>query len=168
MREQSDERAVLAVTSLQPRGIAMARLFIPALAPLWDRLAPLAWPLVRFTAGAALIPHGWGKLVAGGLPGTISAFAKMGLEPAAVLATYIGILEMVGGACIAIGLLTRFWAAQVVGFMAVAAFYVHWPNGYMWSKGGYEYPLFWGLVALAIVFRGGGPLSLDRRLPREL
>lgn len=146
---------------------APPRRIIPALGPVYDGLAAYSYPLVRIAAGAMLIPHGWGKLIAGGLPDTIAGFAKMGFEPAPVLATYIGVLELVGGFCLVIGLLTRFWAAQVVGFMATAAFVVHWPNGFFWTKGGYEYPLFWGLVALAILIRGGGPLSADRAIGRE-
>ena len=31
-----------------------------------------------------------------------------------------------------------------------------------------EYPLFRGLVMLAIALRGGGPYSLDRKIGREL
>jgi putative oxidoreductase len=37
-----------------------------------------------------------------------------------------------------------------------------------WTGPGYEYPLMWGLIMLAIALRGGGPYSLDRRLGREL
>jgi hypothetical protein len=32
---------------------------------------------------------------------------------------------------------------------------------------GIEYPLMMGIFALAMVLRGGGPLSLDRRIGRE-
>jgi hypothetical protein len=39
--------------------------------------------------------------------------------------------------------------------------YHHLPK-FGWSERGYEYPLFWGLIMLAIVLRGGGPYSLDR------
>lgn len=143
------------------------RLILPFLGPIYDTLRPLAWALVRFAAGAALVPHGWGKLVDGGLPGTVAGFAKLGLKPAGSLALYVGLLELVGGTLLALGLLTRVWAVQVVGFMAVATFHVHWPNGYFWSDGGWEYPAFWMLAAIALVIRGGGPLSLDRLLGRE-
>jgi len=54
----------------------------------------------------------------------------------------------------------------VVGFMVVSAYYVHAANGFLWIKGGFEYPLFWGLVALAIAVRGGGPMLLDARMKR--
>jgi hypothetical protein len=45
-----------------------------------------------------------------------------------------------------------------------AAFGVHLPNGFFWTDGGYEYPLMWGLLAIAIFLRGGDRYSLDRSL----
>ena len=44
--------------------------------------------------------------------------------------------------------------------------YHHLPK-FGWTDRGYEYPLFWGLVMLAIALRGGGPYSIDRRIGRE-
>ncbi|MFQ5544550.1 MAG: DoxX family protein [Acidiferrobacterales bacterium] len=143
------------------------QLFIPALGGFYEAVSDLAYPLVRFVAGAMLIPHGWMKLVGGGLTGTAEGMSNMGLEPAVWLALYIGLLELVGGTLLAAGFLTRVVAIQVIGFMAVAAFYVHFGNGFLWIKGGYEFPLFWGIVALAILFRGGGSLSLDRLIGKE-
>jgi putative oxidoreductase len=141
---------------------------IPAFGKIYDPLTPYAYPLIRFVAGAMLIPHGWAKLVSGSPAGLAQSLAKMGIEPAYALAYYIGTLELVGGTMLALGLFTRFVAAQVIGFMAVAAFKVHWGAGFFWNKGGYEYPLFWGLVAVAILIRGGGRLSLDSRIGKEL
>lgn len=141
---------------------------IPAFGKIYDPLMPYVYPLIRFVAGAMLIPHGWAKLVAGSPAGLAQSLAKMGIEPAYALAGYIGVLELVGGAMLALGLFTRFVAAQVIGFMAVAAFKVHWGAGFFWNKGGYEYPLFWGLVALAILIQGGGRLSLDSKIGKEL
>jgi putative oxidoreductase len=51
--------------------------------------------------------------------------------------------------------------------MAVAVVTVHLPAGFFWTNGGYEYPLFWGLVALSFVLRGGGRYSLDGIIGRE-
>lgn len=144
------------------------RLYIPALGPIYDRLAWLAYPLVRFTAGAMLVPHGFAKLFQGGLAGTAAGMAKTGLEPAYALAVYIALLEFVGGILLALGLMTRLVAVLVFAFMMVAVFQVHMPNGFMWTDKGFEYPLFWGMVALAIAFRGGGPLSVDHAIGREL
>jgi putative oxidoreductase len=144
------------------------RLIIPALGPLYEKFEPFTWPLVRVTAGLMLVPHGWGKLFTeGGVGNLAGGMAKMGLEPAYPLALYIALLELAGGLMLALGLFTRLIATLVVGFMAVAAFFVHWGNGFLWINKGYEYPLFWGLVCIALAIRGGGPMSLDAKMGRE-
>jgi len=58
-------------------------------------------------------------------------------------------------------------ALGVVILMAVAVFAVHLPMASSGRMGGFEYPLMWGLIALAIFFRGGGRLSLDHLIRRE-
>ncbi len=145
-----------------------ARRLIPGLSGLYDGLAPYMWPLIRFIAGASLVPHGWDKIVGGGVAGTAGFMASLGMEPAMLWAWYIALLELIGGTLLAIGFLTRLWAILVVGFMAVAVFYVHWPNGFFWTDAGFEYPLFWGIVAFALFIRGGGRLSVDAAMGKEL
>lgn len=113
-----------------------------------------------------MIPHGYGK-VFGGIEGTSKFFASAGLEPALILAWYVGLLELIGGAFVALGLLTRLMSAQLVGLLAVATFYIHLPSGFMWVKGGYEYPLFWMLVMIAITIKGGEKFSIDNNLAKE-
>jgi len=44
---------------------------------------------------------------------------------------------------------------------------VHFQNGFLWVKGGYEYPLMWMLIMIAITLRGGSTLSIDNQLPKE-
>lgn len=72
-------------------------------------------------------------------------------------------MEFFGGLALVLGLLTRPAALAVAGLMAVALG-VHVPAGFFWTDGGIEYPLMWGLLALAIALHGGGRFSLDRRL----
>ena len=129
----------------------------------------ISWTLVRVAAGLTLMPHGAQKLFGwfggGGLYGTAQYFeANLGLMPGIAYAGAAGMTEFFGGLLLVIGLLTRFSAAAVVALMFYAAFAVHFGNGFFWTAGGFEYPLFWGLVALAFVIRGGGELSLDRHL----
>jgi putative oxidoreductase len=148
-----------------------ARPYIPALARLYRPLEPLAWLLVRLAAGAMLIPHGAQKLFGlwgGDMAKTIAGFAKLGLEPASVFAWYIGSLEFFGGILLVLGLFTRPVAVLVAGFMAVAVVHVHWGNGFFWTKAGFEYPLMWMILALALAIRGAGPHSLDSRIGREV
>lgn len=143
---------------------------IPAIGALTRRLSPLGEPLTRVVAGLFLMPHGAQKLFGlfggYGLDATGQFFAsKLGLPPA--LATVAGLIEFFAGLCLALGLLTRPAAALIIGLMTVAIVHVHLPNGYFWTDLGYEYPLFWGLVALSFVIRGGGRYSLDAAIGRE-
>ena len=147
------------------------RLFIPALGGFYDAVSGLGYPLIRFITGLILMPHGAGKLFGWfggrGIEGTAAGFAKMGLEPALLFAYVVGATEFFGGLFLAIGLLTRPAAVGMIAIMAVAVFHVHLKNGFFWFNGGYEYPLLWGMIGIAILFRGGGALSVDRKIGRE-
>jgi putative oxidoreductase len=131
-------------------------------------LSALSYPLVRVTAGLLLIPHGAQKLFGWfgghGLSGTGQYFAgTLGMEPGVLFALLAGLVEFVGGLALVLGLLTR-PAALAVAVLLGVALMVHVPNGFFWTDGGYEYPLMWGLLAVAILLRGGGPYSLDTKL----
>ncbi|MGE5548660.1 MAG: DoxX family protein [Solirubrobacterales bacterium] len=148
-----------------------AKPLVPALSPITDALSPLAEPLVRAAAGLLLVPHGAQKLFGWfggyGIEATGQFFAaKLGLP--ASLALTAGLIEFVGGLMLAAGLATRAVALLVAGLMAVAAFKVHLGNGFFWTSGGLEYPLLWGVVALAFAVRGGGRYSLDAVIGREI
>ena len=149
---------------------------IPPLASFYVRSRDLGWLIVRLTAGGMLLVHGIFKLMPAmknGLEATVQAFAagalaRRGIEPALPLAWIVFAIETVGALLIVIGLFTRFAAAAAAIQFAVITFFAHWPNGFAWSTGGWEYPLFWGLILFAIALRGGGPYSLDRKLGWEL
>ena len=143
-----------------------SRRIIKVLDPIYEVLEPLSYPLIRFVAGAMMVPHGYAK-VFGGIEGTTKFFASVGLEPALTLAWYVGLLELVGGVCVAFGFFTRFISAQLVGLLAVATFYIHLPSGFLWVKGGFEYPLFWMVIMIAITIQGGGKLSADNLMAKE-
>jgi putative oxidoreductase len=139
----------------------------PALKPLYAFLEPLSWLLIRCACGVILAVHGWGKLV-NPAEKLAPAFMKMGYEHPIPLIHLLTFVEFFGGIAIAVGLFTRFFAAAVTIEMAVIVFVHYLPNGFSWLNRGYEYTLLWGLVTLAILWRGGGPYSLDRRIGREL
>ncbi len=147
-------------------------LIIPALAPIYANLSRWSYPIIRFFTGLILVPHGAQKLFGWfggyGLEGTGGYFANnLGLEPGVFWAALVGGTEFFGGLLMAVGLLTRPAAVGVAIVMAVAVFAVHMPNGFFWGAGGYEYPMLWGLIALAIAFRGGAEMSLDRAIGHE-
>ena len=143
-----------------------SKLLIPYLERFYDSSSYYSYTLIRFVAGAMMVPHGYSKLFVN-LNGTVDFFKSVQLEPAYPLALYIGILEFFGGMFLALGFLTRFVAIQLIGLLAVATFYIHLKNGFLWVKGGYEYPLFWLVIMVAIFFKGGGRASIDGSLPKE-
>jgi putative oxidoreductase len=151
----------------------------PLIAPLgtvYGDTRELAYLVVRLAAGGMLLVHGvikvlpmWDK----GFTATIEAFAagsmaRRGIEPAIVAAYVIFFMETIGAICIMLGLFTRIFAAAAVVEFLVIVFHATWAQGFAWNTGGWEYPLFWGLIMFAIALRGGGPYTLDRKLGWEL
>ena len=128
-----------------------------------ERLAVL---ILRLFLGFAFMMHGSQKLLGafggGGVAGVAGMLSKLGLEPSQILAWVLSITEFVGGVCVVLGFLTRFWAAGLVIDMAVAIFKVHRANGFFASKNGFELPLAFGVMALVILLTGPGSLSVDR------
>ena len=156
--------------SISGRGDVPNRLWIPALGRLYAPLQTLMWPLVRASFGCFFIPHGCQKLFGwfgGSAARTAQGFRAAGLEPAEFLVQFIGCLELFGGLLLALGLLTRPIALLFAGFLTVATFHVHWSSGYFWTARGFSVPLLLLLLSLAILIRGGGEWSLDRKLGRE-
>ena len=142
------------------------KLYVPAVAGLYESLAPLSYTLIRVALGLILIPHGFNKLfLADAVPASRN-FVNFGWAYPLAWAYFIGALEFFGGIFLALGLWTRAVALAVTIEMAVISFAVLWPN-WSWGRRGMEYALFMGIVALAIFFRGGGRWSLDNLMRKE-
>lgn len=131
-----------------------------------DALEPFTWPMIRVVAGLNLVPHGYPKVFDSGLANVADSFAKMGYEPGWLWGPAVAVTEVAGGIMLAVGLLTRPVALAIAVFLFTAVVH-HWGAGFYWNKGGFEYPLFWGVVALAFAIRGGGRYSVDRLIGRE-
>jgi putative oxidoreductase len=128
----------------------------------WGTLIP------RFLLATVFVFHGGQTLFGlfGAEPGGMDGMAKM-IEawdwPApSVLARAAAATEFFGGVCLALGLMTRFWAMGIVSVMAVAVWKVHGANGFSFQKGGWEYCFVLGILALSLAVQGGGALSMDR------
>jgi len=138
------------------------RLIVPALGPVYRALGGCGDLLLRIMCGALLLPPGWHKLTGPLFDRDVELFHQLGFEPAVPLMWFITALELVGGLCLILGLLTRPIALMVAVEMLVIAIAVDIPNGR-----GYSFTLLWAAVAIAIFLRGGGRLSVDRWIGRE-
>jgi len=132
--------------------------------------------VVRVALGLVMLPHGAQKLFGWfgghGFNATMEAFTgQMGIPaPFAVLAIAA---EFLGGLGLMVGLLGRVAALGVFSVMVVAALQFHLAMGFFmnWSgtqKGeGFEYHILAAAMALAVMIKGSGALSLDRLLARR-
>ena len=117
--------------------------------------APRIRSLLRIVAGLMFMLHGTQKLFSFPDPSMpVNPNGPMFLKLA-------GILELVLGALIAIGLLTRLAAFLASGEMAVAYFKVHAPNGFWPTMNQGELAALYCFVFLYFAFAGPGPWSLD-------
>jgi putative oxidoreductase len=153
--------------------MAENRYFVPAFGRVYASLNDYAEAILRIGLGGILIPHGCQKLFGlfGGMGLTANAqlFDRIGYAPGMFWGTLVGCTELIGGILLVLGLFTRFAAAAVVIFMINGVWFTSKTGGFFWSKGGSEFAILIGLTALYFLIRGGGPLSLDRKvIGREL
>jgi putative oxidoreductase len=140
------------------------------LARLTTRFRDLAPVPLRVVMGAAFVLHGYPKIT--NLAATAQSFSQRGFVPGEFWAPLVAIVEFVGGACLIVGLFTRYWSAALAIQMVVTTLRVKLPRGtaFVATGGqgvGYELDLIFLAVALALVVLGAGPLSLDRALLPE-
>jgi len=101
-----------------------------------------------------------------GFSGTMNFFTKtMGIP--SILAFFVIFTEFFGSLALILGLFTRVSALGIFIVMAVATLIVHLPNGSFmnWNgdqKGeGYEYHIFAMVIAVILIVKGGGYMSID-------
>lgn len=141
---------------------------LPFLAKICRPGVPFGYALIRFSTGVIFVPHGVQKLFSGGAATLAGKYlAAWGLPAPLGWAYGVGVLECLGGAMLALGLLTRPIAFLLAIELLVIIFGVHAPFGWAWNRGGAQYPAFLLALCVAIFFRGGGQYSLDRRIGKE-
>jgi putative oxidoreductase len=130
------------------------------------RTAPYAALLLRLSLGTMFVAHALLKLFVFTLPGTAQFFQSLGLPAALAYLTFAA--ELVGGVLLIVGLGTRWVAASLVPVLLGAA-WVHLGNGWLFSapKGGWEYPVFLAIAAVAQTLLGDGALALGTRFARQ-
>jgi putative oxidoreductase len=125
--------------------------------------------IFRVALGICFIVHGLGKLGIVG-PGNMSGFTgwlkSLGLPAPALQARIAMLSELIGGALIAGGLLTRVAAFFCMVAMVVAASIGHKGGGYLITNNppGNEYALNLAILMLVLILLGPGVYSLDALL----
>ncbi|MGO4295682.1 DoxX family protein [Glutamicibacter sp. MCAF14] len=125
------------------------------------RLQVAARILLRLAFGFLFLAHGWQKFFQYTIEGTTATFGQMGVPAAGLIAPVAATLEIVGGAAIILGLLTRVFAGLLGLQMVAALFMVHAPAGVFVENGGFELVLALAAGALALFLVGPGRISLD-------
>jgi putative oxidoreductase len=131
--------------------------------------------VLRVALGLVMFPHGAQKLLGWfggyGFAGTVGGFASMHIPPAVTVLVIA--IEFLGSIALIAGVLGRAAALGVIAVMAGAVSMVHLPNGFFmnWSGQqageGFEYHLLVIAMAVAVMIRGSGALSVDRALSRN-
>jgi putative oxidoreductase len=149
-------------------GTSGPKLIFPGLAGFYATWREISYALVRVVVGVMFLMHVSVKFKIGAGAVAANIMAKNGLEPALGFAYAAMALELIGGACLIVGLFTRFFAAALAIEMLIALIAYHLPKGYAAGGGGYEYVLLIGAVCFAIAMRGGGPYSVDAKIGKDL
>jgi putative oxidoreductase len=128
--------------------------------------------IVRLTLGVVFFAHGAQKALGWfggyGFAGTLEGFSKMGVP--LPLALFVILAEFVGSLALISGIFARIASAAIFLLMAGAIATVHGQFGFFMNwfgqqKGeGFEYHLLAVGLAVAVLIRGAGALSIDRLL----
>jgi putative oxidoreductase len=121
--------------------------------------SPRVLAALRIVTALLFIEHGLMKLVAfpAGVPGLPN--------PLPTILVVAALIEIVGGALIAVGLLTRIAAFICSGEMAAAYFMFHAPQSFWPAVNQGDAAILFCFVFLYLAFAGAGALSLDAYLP---
>ncbi len=119
------------------------------------RTAPYAATVLRVALGVMFVAHALLKYAVFTLPGTVKFFESLGLPGPLAYVTFWA--ELIGGTLILLGVGSR-WASAALVPVLLGATWAHAGNGWLFSapNGGWEYPAFLALAALAQALLGDG------------
>ncbi|MCX5714255.1 MAG: DoxX family protein [Candidatus Omnitrophica bacterium] len=131
--------------------------------------------VLRLMLGIVFFPHGAQKAMGWfggyGFSATLNAFTQKMHIPVILALLVIG-FEFLGAIALVIGFFTRIAAFGIAIIMIVAIYMVHGHNGLFmnWSgmqKGeGFEYHLLVIAIAVALMIKGGGLFSIDKKISK--
>ena len=119
------------------------------------RWQPQLLSILRIVVALLFMEHGTAKLL--GFP-HVAMFANVQITS---LVGVAGIIELVGGALLAVGLFARCAAFVMSGEMAVGYFMVHAPQGFFPILNQGEGAILYCFAFLYLAAAGPGPISVD-------
>lgn len=133
------------------------------------KLAPYGAFVLRIALGIMFLAHAYLKLGVFGIAGFQGFLAQTGFPTALAWPIVLG--EALGGIAILLGIYSRVFSVALLPVL-LGAVMVHSGNGWLFTatNGGWEYPAFLALAALAQALIGDGafalkPLSLPGAAP---
>ena len=123
------------------------------------RLAPYGAFAIRAALGVMFIAHAYLKIAVFTVPGFAGFLTQTGFP--AFLAWPIILAELIGGIAILLGIYSRAVSVALLPVL-LGAVLVHAPNGWLFNapNGGWEYPAFLAIAAVAHVLIGDGAWAL--------
>lgn len=124
-----------------------------------SKTAPYGIFVLRVALGVMFVAHGLMKYFIFTPAGTVAFFSSIGLP--GWLAYFVITFEVFGGLMLIVGILPRWLAAASIGLLFGSSF-PHFANGWGFGNpgGGWEYPIFLTVSALALLLLGDGAFTL--------
>ena len=124
-----------------------------------DKLAPYGAFVLCAALGIMFLAHAYLKVGVFGVAGFEGFLAQSGLPTALAWPIILG--EALGGVAILTGFYSRLISVALLPIL-LGAFFIHAPNGWVFNapNGGWEYPAFLGVAALAHALIGEGAFAL--------
>ncbi len=119
--------------------------------------------VIRIVVGLTFLLHGWQKFFEFGIPGITNAFGQMGVPVPEIAGPLVAIVELVGGAALMVGFLTRLVAIPLAIDMLAAVLLVRLPGGFF-APMGFEYELLLFTCSIGFLIGGPGAASIDRTI----
>ena len=120
----------------------------------------LARLILRLGLAAVLLYHGIPKLM--NFTATVVGFEGMGLPTPPLTASIALLAEVGGGLLVLLGVAVDIAGLLVIIDMVGAIYFVHWANGFDFTKGGWEHPFTVLVMALTLALAGPGRLTIGK------
>lgn len=119
--------------------------------------------VLRLGVGVVFVAHGYGDVFGAGITANIQNYRDAGIPLAMASAPFTALIQLIGGALLIVGVLTRVWAAGLAFVMAGALVFVHWGEPLVLSQdgSGSGFAFIMGIASVVLLLAGPGRFSVD-------